>query len=97
MKQFKLLVGLADYTIKFKKKVLVNKEPVEGVCDWSTKSIQIDSSNPPDIVFTTFWHEWTHAVLAELGAVELAQNEPFVESLSQNIARAVRHIPSELK
>lgn len=97
MKQFKLLIGLANYTVKFKKKVLVGKEAVEGVCNWGDKTIQIDSTNPTDILFTTFWHEWTHAVLMELGAVELAQNEPFVESLSQNMARAVRHIPPELK
>jgi hypothetical protein len=97
MKSFKLLIGLADYTVKLKKKVMMDKVPVEGVCNFTKKTIQVDSSNSPDVIFTTFWHEWCHAALCELGSEELATNEPFVESLSQNIARTIRHLPPELK
>jgi hypothetical protein len=97
MKSFKLLIGLADYKITFKKKVMADKQRVEGVCHFDKKKIEVDSTSPPDIQFTTFWHEWTHAALSELGSPELASNEPFVETLSQNIARTIRHLPPELK
>lgn len=97
MKSFKVLVGLAEYIVKFKKKVVADRQQVEGVCYLDKKLIEVDSSNPPDLQLTTFWHEWCHAALYELGSPELAMNEQFVESLSQNIARATRQMPPELK
>jgi hypothetical protein len=97
MRAFKLLIGLAQYTVKFKKKVIIQGQAVEGVCMLDSKKIIVDSGSSPDVQFTTFWHEWCHAVLHELGANELAENEQFVESLSQNIARTIRHMPADIK
>lgn len=94
MKQFKLPVGLTVYTVKLRKKVKhEDGEICKGLCDYNTKTITIDTNQDHDAQFATLWHEYMHAVFMELGYDELSDDESLVESVGQNIARAMRSLP----
>lgn len=97
MKSFKLAIGLATYTVRFKKKLTVTGDVCNGACDYDKKLIQIELSDNPDVMFHTFWHEFMHAVTHELGATALSEDEAFVEIVGQAIARAVRALPEGFK
>lgn len=97
MRPFKLPVGLATYTVKFKKKVVADGDTCNGICDYEDKIIEIQSTGTLEVQVTTLWHEFTHALLHELGATALTTDEAFVESVAQNIARAIRALPEGFK
>jgi predicted aminopeptidase len=97
VKSFKLQIGLANYRIKFKKRVVQDGEDCEGLCHYDDKVIDIQVKQPADRLLTTFLHEFCHAAFYELGAEHLADNESFVESMAQNIARAIRALPEDFK
>lgn len=98
MKQFKLPVGLTVYTVKFRKRVRhEDGDTCKGMCDYNTKTITIDANQDHDAQFATFWHEFMHATTLELGYDEVSDDESFVESVAQNIARAMRSLPIGFK
>lgn len=97
MKGFKLQIGLATYAVKFKKRVRQDGADCDGLCHYDDKVIDIQVNQPPDRLLTTFLHEFMHAAFYELGAEELADNESFVESMAQNVARAIRALPEGFK
>jgi Zn-dependent peptidase ImmA (M78 family) len=98
VKNFKLPVGLTVYTVKFLKKVKHDDGDIcKGICDYNRKIIAVDSNQDHDAQFATFWHEFMHAVTLELGYDEVSADESFVESVSQNIARALRTLPEGFK
>lgn len=97
MKQFKLPIGLSTYTVKWSKDPKVDKSSVYGYCSTQEKVIAICTKQSDDAMFMTYLHECIHASFYELGYNLLYPNEPLVESLSQNIARAIRALPQELK
>lgn len=95
MKGFHVPIGLSTYRIKFKKHVKLNGDACNGLCDFDAKIIEVCSTDSLDVMVTTYWHEWAHAFLHETGATALSEDETFVETLAQNIAKANRAIPPE--
>lgn len=98
VKQFKLPIGLTVYTVKLRKRVRhADGDVCKGICDYNTKTITIDTNQDHDAQFVTFWHEFMHAVTMELGYDQISENESLVESVAQNIARAMRSLPATFK
>lgn len=99
MRSFKVQAQLAEYTVKIRKTKCKEFDPKkdDGKCDFNTKTIWISGNLSPDSMFVTFWHEYVHAITSEMDRDELTYNEPFVETISQNIAKAARALPEDLK
>ena len=49
-----------------------------------------DSYHSDDVIFQTFWHEATHAMLDTLGYGEWSENERFVEQIGQCIYQILK-------
>lgn len=96
----KLQAQLAEYTVRLCRrkttvrkngmKITFNPKKLAGLCDYNTKTLFIASDLSPDTQFTSLWHEYVHAILFELDRDSLSRDEALVETLSQNIARAMR-------
>lgn len=99
MKSFKIPVGLAHYTVKFRKTVKHDGVECEGMCDPVKKVLLIERREPEekDVMVAAFWHEFAHALFFELGMAEFALNESFIESIATNLARASRALPEDFK
>lgn len=93
MRGFRVPIGLHDWTVKFRAKVQVEGETCNGSCDYDAKVIEIRKDDRLDVQVTTYWHEFMHALLHEIGADTLADDEAFVDTCAQNITRAVRALP----
>src|SRR5271154_1903545 len=93
MKSFRIPVGLAYYTVRFRKHVTFKGCECEGMCDPVKKEIIIAKADP-DVMFTAFWHEFGHALFTEIGLEDWSTNESFIETFGQNLARVARHVPT---
>ena len=87
MKSFKLPIGLATYTVKFRKKITFEGHECEGLCDPVKKILWIEQRDDPNVMLVSFWHEYGHALFNELGQESFQYNEAFIESFAQNLAR----------
>lgn len=96
MKRFRVPAGLAEYTVTTRHEPMVDGDYVRGSTDSDRKQITLNRAMPREAMILTFWHEAMHAILHELGEMDAADNEAFVEAMAQNIARAVRALPREL-
>lgn len=99
MRNFKVQVQLASYSVKIasKKDKYFDPATTQGLCEPNVKRIYVSSKLSDDNKFTAYIHELIHAIFFELGEDGLAYNEPFVETISQIIARAVRELPEGFK
>lgn len=97
MKQFKVAVGLTQYTVKFRKNVVFKGTECDGLCDPIAKVIWLQRRSEAyrDAMLVAFWHEYAHALFFELGCPDLATNESFIESIGSNLARASLALPKE--
>lgn len=98
---FKIPVGLAEYRVTFKRGLKDPDDPKEELNGLTTFSpdatIELNSDQSAQGIFLTFWHEWLHAALHELGYDHLNENEAFIEGMSQALARAVQAAPGRFK
>ena len=99
MKQFKVSVGMATYTVKFRKNVTIKGIICDGLCDAKKKIIWIQRRDPGDhdVMVGTLWHEMAHAIFFEMGHPDMATNESFIQEIGSNIARICRGLPEGLK
>ena len=102
MRGFKVQVQLSSYTVKFtgKKDKYFDPNTTQGLCSPNVKRIYVSAKLSDDNKFTAYIHGGTQgytAIFFELGEDGLAYNEPFVETISQIIARAVRELPEGFK
>jgi hypothetical protein len=79
---------------------VIKVETVDNLCtigdrfgDWDNKTntIRIQTPGkgmPNDVIFATFFHELTHAVLDLTGHTELSSDESFTERLGQAFYQA---------
>lgn len=96
MKPFSIVIGLKPYSVKFKKKIVEEGIECDGLCKYEERELLLRKGQTDDNLLASFWHEFSHACLYEMDQEELADNESFVENLSQNIARAYRALQAEL-
>lgn len=92
-KQFKLL----NYTwsvVMVQGPVMSEGEPCHGTCDTHTRTIHLDATMDPELLWHTWLHELTHAILNALGRSALFVDEDFVDSFSGGLAQ-VYPPPSE--
>lgn len=86
-KQFKLL----NYTWR----VVLESGPVihedgdacHGVCEIDSRTIRLNGALDPELLWHTWLHELTHAILTAVGRSALSADEDFVDSFSGGLAQ----------
>jgi len=60
---------------------------VKGLCDFDMRRITLDATLEAEVLWHTWLHELTHAVLHAVGRSVLAADEDFVDSFSGGLAQ----------
>lgn len=98
---FKVPVALVEYTVTLRPGPVPDpddpEEELQGIARFPEKTIEMRTDQSEGGLVLTFWHEWLHAVLHELGYERLCHNENLVEGLSQHLVRAIQAVPSRFK
>lgn len=95
---WKVPAALSEYTVYEKAQLKARDgERVSGVTYLDAKTIHIDTSQCEKAQLLTFWHEYLHAALHELGYDKKCDNEAFVEGLAQTLSRAIIAAPKRYK
>ena len=81
----KLVIGVTDYELKLTDEVVHSEDEVCGTQDWVHGEIKISTKTPSQTRLQTFWHEVVHAILDEIGAGELNNDEGFVDAFGKQI------------
>lgn len=58
-----------------------------GTCDTDTRTIHLDATMDAELLWHTWLHELTHAILNALGRSALFADEDFVDSFSGGLAQ----------
>ena len=77
------------YTIR-RPRNLISAHNELGTCDPTKYVVQLDANLAGSKLDHTFMHEATHAVLAEMNAAELYNNEDFVDLFSNLMCQVLR-------
>lgn len=85
-KQFKLL----NYTwtvVMVPGAVMSEGKPCHGTCDTDTRMIHLDATMDAELLWHTWLHELTHAILNAIGRGKLFRDEDFVDSFAGGLAQ----------
>lgn len=88
-RRFTLPVLYADYSVTLRRQhPKVENEKVLGFCYYAKRQIEVyDNPVNKELTRATLWHEWTHAVLRELGRSELMNDEALVDGIANALMR----------
>lgn len=91
----KVRVGNKHYSVEIVE-TMAQRGRMGGV-NYAAKRITIGQSSnltgkayKPEAVADTFWHELTHAILADMGMHNLNNNEQFVTGFANRLTKAIQ-------
>lgn len=100
-RSFKVPVALTEYTVTLHPTPMPDPDDptdeIQGITKFPERTIEMHTQQSESGLVLTFWHEWLHAVLHELGYPKLCHNENLVEGLSQHLVRAIQAVPNRFK
>ena len=77
------------WRIEYKWRLTYNKAQVLGLCDFDTRTIYIDRGIDKETKFSTFLHEWLHAVLHEYECGMDNKQSPITRDQEEDIIHAI--------
>lgn len=94
---WKVPVALTEYTVRTVHRVEADDDECQGLTEFPKRTISLHADLLPRAHLLTFWHEYLHAALHELGHHDLGRDEAFVEGLAQTLSRAIIAAPKRYK
>lgn len=91
-----LKIGWMNCKIKFKKKLFLDGDEVDGYFDPKKQIIVIDKSLPNDLRTKTLLHEIIHALLFVQGRHEDYADENLVDGMANNILMLLKNNKAEI-